>query len=352
MKKIFGLMAAALAVGMLAGCSAKDSGAEETTVLKDMDVDKYVTVGEYKGLKVSVDPIEVDEDELDALIDNVYNGNVTAEYGITDRAVAMGDTVNIDYEGKKDGVAFSGGTAQNQPLTIGSGQFIDGFEDGLVGVMPRETVDLDLTFPEAYGNAELAGQAVVFTVTVNFILPEEKIDEVIAGIGIENVTNEEELRQYAYDYLYANAEQSYNSNLQNAVMDAFMAVCTFTEVPEAMVEKYAEASKNNIAQTAEMYGMDADSFVSSVYQMDLETFVSTYSQEAVKQDIALQAVANSENLNISDEELDDMLLEQAQNNGLSTIEEYIGETSKEDYREYFMYDKVLAFLVENAAVNQ
>ena len=347
-KKLLSVLTAVLAVGMLTGC-----GSDETTVLKDMKVDKYVNVGEYKGLQVSVSPIEVDETELSTLVDNVYFGNVTAENGgIVDRAVVVGDTVNIDYEGKKDGVAFDGGTAQSQSLTIGSGQFIDGFEDGLVGVMPGETVDLDLTFPENYGSADLAGQAVVFTVKVNFIMPEEKDDAVIASIGIEGVSNEEELRQYAYDYLYANAEQSYNNSVQNAVMDAFMSNCTFEEVPEAMVEKYMQASRDNITATAEGYGMDADSFTNVIYGMDMETFVNTYSEEAVKQDIALQAVANKENLNISDEELDAMLLEQAQAYGLSTIEEYIGETSKEDYREYYLYDKVLDFLVENAVVSE
>lgn len=352
-KRLFCVLTALLAVGVLGGCGSKGNGTEDTTVLKDMDVDKYVTVGEYKGLQVSVAPIEVDENELNTLVDNVYFGNVTAQNGgITDRAVEVGDTVNIDYEGKKDGVAFDGGTAQGQSLTIGSGQFIDGFEDGLVGVMPGETVDLDLTFPEGYHSADLAGKAVVFTVTVNFIMPEEKDDAVIAAIGIENVTNEEELRQYAYDYLYANAQQNYDSQVQNAVMDAFMANCTFNEVPAALVEKYAQASRENITATAANYGMDADTFTNSVYGISMETFIGTYSEEAVKQDIAMQSVANKENLNISDEELDAMLLEQAQYYGLATVEEFIGEASKEDYREYYLYDKVLAFLVENAVVNQ
>ena len=242
-KKTLGLLAAVLSVCMLAGCGAEDTGdgtgaatdaGTESTALKDMDVDKYVTLGEYKGLEVSVDTVEVDEDEWDTLVNNVYYGNITAENGgITDRAVETGDTVNIDYEGKKDGVAFDGGTDQGYDLTIGSGQFIAGFEDGLIGVMPGETVDLDLTFPENYGNADLAGQAVVFTVTVNYIQPAqdgEFSDEVISNFGIDGVTNEEELRQYAYDYLNNNAQQNYETNVQQAVMDAFMANNTFTSV--------------------------------------------------------------------------------------------------------------------------
>lgn len=363
-KKTLGFLAAVLSVCMLAGCGAKDTGdgtdaatgaGAESTALKDMDVDKYVTLGEYKGLAASVDTVEVDEDEWDTLVNNVYYGNITAENGgITDRAVETGDTVNIDYEGKKDDVAFDGGTAQGYDLTIGSGNFIAGFEDGLIGVMPGETVDLDLSFPDPYpNNPDLAGQAVVFTVTVNYIQPAqdgEFSDEIISNFGIDGVTNEEELRQYAYDYLNENAQQNYETNVQQAVMDAFMANNTFTSVPEAMVQKYSDAAESSITSMASAYGVDADTFTQYYYGQDLATFLSTYAEQTAKQDIALQAVANKENLNISDEELDQMLQDRATAAGYDTIEEYIGETSREDYREYFLYDKVLDYLVENAQI--
>ena len=362
-KKTLGLLAAVLSVAMLAGCGAKDTGettgstsqgTTDSVVLKDLDVDKYVTLGEYKGLEVSVDTVEVDEDEWNTLVNNVYYGNITADNGgIVDRAVETGDTVNIDYEGKKDGVAFEGGTAQGYDLTIGSGQFIAGFEDGLIGVMPGETVDLNLTFPEGYKSEELAGQAVVFTVTVNYIQPAqdgELNDEIISNFGIDGVTNEEELRQYAYDYLNENAQQNYETNVQQAVMDAFMANNTFTTVPEALVQKYSDAAESSITSMASSYGVDGDTFTQYYYGQDLATFLASYSEEAAKQDIALQAVANKEDLNISDEELDQMLQERATAAGYDTTSEYIGETSKEDYREYFLYDKVMDYLVENAQI--
>ena len=250
-------------------------------------------------------------------------------------------------------MAFDGGTAQGYDLTIGSGSFIAGFEDGLIGVMSGETVDLDLTFPENYGNSDLAGQAVVFTVTVNYIQPAqdgEFSDEIISNFGIDGVTNEEELRQYAYDYLNENAQQNYETNVQQAVMDAFMANNTFTSVPEALVQKYSDAAESSITSMASAYGVDADTFTQYYYGQDLATFLSTYAEQSAKQDIALQAVANKENLNISDEELDQMLQDRATAAGYDTTSEYIGETSKEDYREYFLYDKVLDYLVENAQI--
>ena len=219
--------------------------------------------------------------------------------------------------------------------------------------MPGETVDLELTFPENYGNADLAGQAVVFTVTVNYIQPAqdgEFSDEVISNFGIDGVTNEEELRQYAYDYLNNNAQQNYETNVQQAVMDAFMANNTFTSVPEALVQKYSDAAESSITSMASAYGVDGDTFTQYYYGQDLATFLATYAEQTTKQDIALQAVANKENLNISDEELDQILQDRATAAGYDTIEEYIGETAKEDYREYFLYDKVLDYLVENAQI--
>lgn len=347
-KKIVSMIAALMAVGMLAGCGNSDAAKD----LKDMDVEKYVSLGEYKGLEVSVDPISVEESEVESLMMGAYSNYVTAENGgIVDRAVAVGDTANIDYVGTKDDVAFSGGTASGYNLTIGSGKFIDGFEDGLVGVMPGETVNLNLTFPENYGNADLAGQPVVFTVTVNFIVPADMQDAVVATMGIEGVDTVEGLRQYAYDYLYSSAEYNYNTSVENAVLGAFMDSCTFEEIPKDIIDKYAEMAKNGIAQQAQSYSMDTETFVSTFYGMTYDEFLEEYSREASKQDIALQAVANKENLNMTDEELNTALQEYATGAGYDTVEEFIGEESIESYRDYLMCEKVLDFLVENAAIN-
>ena len=145
MKKWTMVLPVLLAAAFLsAGC-----GSRVDVPLNQMEVERYVTLGDYNNLSVSVAPASVDEEELEQLLRSVYSAHVTAQSGgVTDRPVEQGDTVVMDYEGKKDGVAFDGGTAQNASLTIGSGRFIPGFEDGLIGVMPGETVDLKLYFPE------------------------------------------------------------------------------------------------------------------------------------------------------------------------------------------------------------
>jgi len=347
-KKIAMVSSALLLLLAFAGCGAS----AEVKPLKDIKVDKYVTLGEYKGLSVSVEPVSVPDAQVEEAVLNMYTGSFPEEKGVKDRAVVVGDTVNIDYVGKKDDVAFQGGTAQGSLLTIGSGRFIDGFEDGLVGVMPGETVDLNLTFPEKYDNAELAGAEVVFTVTVNYIIPEEMDAAVIADMGLENVTDAQGLRQYAYDFLYSYAESVYNSNKESAVLNAFINSCVFEELPDNMLKKYEELARTNIQSAAGSAGTSPDNYTLNYYGMSFENFVAEYAVEALRQNLAMQAVANRENLNISDEELDSMLLDYATQAGYDSIEEYIGETSREDFREYFMYEKVFDFLVENAVVTE
>ena len=148
--------------------AAEDYGPE--AYLNGITVSDYVTLGDYKGVKVSVDAAVVTDEYLDSYIDYVLQSNMlTTE--VTDRPVQEGDIVNIDYEGKIDGVAFDGGTAQGYDLAIGSGAFIDGFEDGLIGAADaRDPLDVDVTFPEDYhGRRTWPERTRCFTVTVNSI---------------------------------------------------------------------------------------------------------------------------------------------------------------------------------------
>lgn len=365
MKRKFWRWTVALtAIVCLAGCgndtdeTANRKKAEREVPLNRVNVEKLVTLGDYSNLSLTVAPVIVDETEWNALFNNVYLSSVDAEqFGITDRAVEVGDTVIIDYEGKKDGVAFEGGTAQGADLAIGSGQFIDGFEDGLVGVMPGETVDLDLRFPENYGNAELAGQEVVFTVTVHYIMPTEIAQEymedaVVASMGIENVSTVEELKQYVYDYLYSNAETNYTYNVKNGIMDALMEQCMFNELPGKMVEAYRTMIRKSIESNATAYGVDAETYAYYFFGMSSEDVVEAYAEETLRQDLVLQAIANAEELRISDEELQDKLLEYAQVAGYGTVEEYVGDNSPEDYRNYFMNETVMEYLKERAAITE
>ena len=344
-KKLALILSVVLTMGLFTGC-----GSDEGKSVGELKVEKYVTLGEYKGIQVTVAEPSVSDEEVTEHMQLIYNSNMDEENGLKDRAVEVGDLVNINYEGKKDDVAFAGGTANDQQLKIGSGQFIDGFEDGLVGVMPGETVDLNLTFPENYGNEELNGQAVVFTVTVNYIYPTEFTDDVIASWEDSRYATVEELRQFAYDYLMGVAETDYQYAIENAVMQQFIEQCEFEELPASLIEDYKASMQSNIETEAGMYGVDAETLCYYYYGMDLTTFLATYAPESAKQVVAFQAVANAEDLNMTDEELEAELQEFATANGYATVDEFIGDNTREEYKEYYMFEDVLAFLIENAVV--
>lgn len=346
-KKLAMVLAVLLAVTMLGGCG------EQTDVLKDMKVEKYVTLGEYMGIPVELAAAVVDEAQEDELMRALYMDSVSAESGgITDREVALGDTVNIDYVGTKDDVAFEGGTASGALLEIGSGQFIEGFEEGLIGVMPGETVELNLSFPEGYRNAEMAGQAVVFTVTVNFILPVEYSDDVIAGLGISDITTVADMQQFVHDYLEKDAQNTYQLALENAVVDGLMNNCVFQEIPETVIEKYRNNVRTGLEANCAAQGIDMETFCLYSYNMDAESFLTQYAETAAKQSLAFQAVANAENLNITDEELQENLEQYAAQGGYDTVEDFLGELDREEYREYFMFERVLEFLAQNAQITE
>ncbi len=358
-KKIVSLMAIMMVGCMLAGCGndkpvQESEEAVESTGPHPVVLDLVeVTLGEYKGIEVNVAPPEVEQYLVDVMVESTYNDAVTAENGgITNRAVAEGDTANIDYVGKKEGVAFEGGTANGYNLTIGSGRFIDGFEDGLIGVMPGETVDLNLKFPDAYASGELAGAEVVFTVTVNYILPTEEDwqDSVVSAIGIEGVNTIQDLRDYAYDYYYESAVETYNTTVRNDVLNTFVQNCTFDNIPRHYLESYANMANAMLEQGASYYGVDTESFCYNYYGVHLDEFVQNYSEASAKQEIVLLEVAKQENLTVTDEEVEAALATNAAANGFASVEEYLGQNSVETFKSYLICEKALQFMVDNAVI--
>lgn len=346
-KKRMGAIAALLVAGVLAGCGTDPV---QDVELNAMQVEDYVTLGDYKNLAVSVEDAKVDDAEWEKLLLAVYRSYVTAENGgVTDRPVAVGDTVNIDYVGTKDGVAFSGGTASGASLEIGSGAYIEGFESGLVGVNPGETAVLNLTFPAGYkGNAELAGQAVVFTVTVNFIQPgsEQMRDSVVAAMQLDGVTNVAQLRQYVYDYLKSDAEQERLYDLQDAIIKKLEEISTIKNMPDSYYEKYRELYRNNIEKIAASMNTTADAYSNYYFRMNSEDYVVTYGDRQATQELLLQAIANREGLNVSDEELEALINDYAVEMGYQSPEEMRKEVAEERLRNYFMSEKVMNYLVD------
>ena len=327
--------------------AAEDYGPE--AYLNGITVSDYVTLGDYKGVKVSVDAAVVTDEYLDSYIDYVLQSNMlTTE--VTDRPVQEGDIVNIDYEGKIDGVAFDGGTAEGYDLAIGSGSFIDGFEDGLIGAETGETRDVEVTFPEDYHGTDVAGKDAVFTVTVNSISVEtlpELTDEFVQGLGVGAETVEE-YRQYAYDLLMEEQQANHDAEAEMAVLETVMNNAKLQDPPEDMTNRYYSRLIDNMNYYASMYGYDLETFL-SLNGTSEETIMES-AGNAAKQLITMQAIAEAEGMEVTDEELDEEIEANAVSMGYEDADAYREALDVEGYREYMLTEKVLDFLLENAEV--
>lgn len=331
-------------------------GQEEITAvtLKDAKVEKYVTVPEeYKNLTVTVaTKNEVTDADVDYYIENQRCNNEA--FQLKEGIVADGDLVNIDYAGSVDGEFFEGGTAEDQFLGIGTGSFIEGFEAGLVGVRVGETVNLDLKFPDDYHATDLAGKACVFTVTVNYIvapLTDENVAE-LDSTYTQASAYEADTRKILEEYV----AYQYDYSLKSAIANTLVALCSYDDIPQTLIDDYTEDLRVNLEETAAASGMTLEDYMANVYFIsaeDMETSLAEMGKECAKEGLALQLIANMENLNVTDEELNAKIEEAATLSGYASAEEFLAENGdKEDIRLNLMYDNVYQFLAENANVTE
>lgn len=320
---------------------------EDYVAIVDLNTDDYVTLMDYKNMVIQVEKTEVTDESIKKYI----NQSVLGSYPITDREAANGDTVTIDFTGKKDGEAFDGGSSEDYKLTLGSGAFIPGFEDGLVGVMPGETVDLELTFPENYTSADLAGQDVVFTVTVKNILVQADYDTVteeqLAEMNLGDKTKEDIWKE-AKAALEEDAKTSYEANISSAIINELMENCTVTSIPDYLVEEevdYYNSYYENISQM--YYGCDLDTFITTYYGITMDEYneqIETMAEEIVKEYLIFEAIAREEGIEVTEEELVAKAEKEAKEYGYDSAEAVLEAAGKNAYRMYEIQDKVLTAL--------
>lgn len=323
--------------GMLAGC-----GKETITIadLRNVEVGKYVTLPDYKNLEVKMpEKMEITDEYVKSYISNRIN-EVSKLHELTG-VVENGDVVNIDYAGTIDGTAFEGGTAKGQLLEIGSGSFIDGFEAGLVGASVGETKELSLKFPDNYqGSAELAGQACVFAVKINYILA-ELTDENVNLVDGE-YQSVKEYREDAKKMLTEYTDYQYKMQAESYIATSLIAGCTYQELPQSLVKDYEENLKADFENAASAAGVTLEQYMMSTYQTTAENMADTLTsiaERCAREGLALQAIANQEGLAISDEEVDAALAEYAAAAGDEETPD------KENVRMNLLYGKVYDFLI-------
>lgn len=340
-KKILSVAASVCAAALLlGGCSREISN-------------EYVKISQYKGVEVQkVTVTEVTDETVESQIQTMLEANAeTIE--ITDRAAQDGDTVTIDYEGKKDGVAFDGGTSTDYPLTLGSDTFIDGFEDGIVGHKTGETFDLNLTFPEEYSvNTDLAGQDVVFTVTIKSITQSEVPelnDEFVQKVSEESKTVEE-YKKEVRESLEESMKEAAESSLIENVWDAVLENSEVTEYPQDRVQKIIDQMNEQYQEMATYYNVEFEEFLTTYMGMDEETFnteVENVAKEQMKEILVMELIAEEEKLTPSDEELEKKYEEYAEAYGFESVDALKEMVTEDDLKQMATLEVVQNWLVEN-----
>ncbi len=362
-KLVLMVMAGVMGAALLAGCgsSKKDETAAEATTesvpeqitvdystglnedgtLANVNAADYVTVCQYTNLEIPRDQVEVTKDEVQEQIDSLLSSHTT-ENEITDRKIKDGDLVNIDYEGTIDGTAFDGGTAQGQRLTIGSGTFIDNFEEQLVGKKPGEEVDVTVTFPEDYAQADLAGKEAVFKVKINSIIETvtpELTDEFVKENyeTSQGVATVKELKKKTKTQLQ---DSKYTNYLWNYLLEN----STFKEIPADVVNPFVDVYIDSMKSQLAMYGYNFEDYLKS-QNIDgedalKEKYYST-AEESVKVYLIADAIAKEQDLKATDEDIKTMLQ-------VDNIDEYVEQYTKAYLNRYALNELVIKKIRETS----
>lgn len=317
----------------------------------EVAVKPEVTLGEYKGIQVEPVAAEVTDEDISAELVKVQDQNsrmVTVE----DRAIEDGDTVNIDYAGTVDGVAFDGGTAAGQPLVIGSGTFIPGFEEQLIGKNIGEETDVNVTFPEEYHAEELKGKAAVFHVKVNGITKKELpvIDDEFA----KDVSEFDTLDEYKEDIkakLLVEKEKQARSEKENKVVDAIIENASM-EIPDAMIETQQMQMADEFAQRLSYQGLQLEQYL-QFSGMTKEAFLEQLKPQALKRiqtRLVLEAIVEAENIEATEEELTKELTDMAAayKMELEKIQEVMGDNEKEQIKKDIAIQKAVTVVTDTA----
>ena len=318
-------------------------------LMAGIDVEKCVTLGDYKGVTVEKTIQSVTDEDVQNEIDNAL-----ANYPVeVDQAAKEGDTVNIDYVGKIDGEEFDGGSDQGADLKLGSGKFIDGFEDGLIGARKGETRTLNLTFPEDY-TQDLAGKAVEFTVTVNAVKEplSEPTDQWVAD-NIEGYDNIADYKAGIRSEQEESNEQTAENQVRYAAWTQVIDNCTINEYPETLVEVGKKLYKQQVETYAKYAGMELDAYIESsgLTQEEYQSNMEEYGKNVAAQALVCQAICDKEGFAIGDDDyqkaLQDMLTEYG-----CTEDELIQTYGQDNVEQSIMLNRVSNLIMENANVTE
>ena len=310
-----------------------------------------VKLGKYKGVKVEKADTEVTDEEVDKEIDKERESNAR-NIDVTDRAVKDGDIVTLDFEGFVDGTAFEGGKGENYPLTIGSGTFIPGFEEQLVGAEIGKETEVNVTFPEDYQAEDLKGKAAVFKCTVKEIKEKElpALDDEFAS----EVSEFETLAEYKADVkgrLEERKAKAAREAKEAAVIEEIIKDSDM-EIPEAMIETQQRQMIDEFAQRIQMQGLTLEQyfqFTGASYDQMIEQ-VKPQAEKRIQSRLVLEAVAAAEKIEATEEDYEEELksMAEAYQMEVDKVKELLPEKSVQQIKEDIAVKKAAEFVVDNA----
>ena len=327
----------------------KKAEAGSTRLVSVDNVDKYITIGEYKGLILDNTVDAITDDDVQSQIDQELQDKAEP----VSEGAKEGDLVTVNYTGTIDGQTFDGGTANNYDFVIGDGQMFTEFEDGVTGMKKGDTKEIQIDFPSDYGDSTLAGKTAVYKVTVqNVRRTAELTDEWVAKNT--DYTTVDEYKEGVRSKLEADAKQSAQEVLKNTAWSTVLENSEVKEYPQEDIDGAVSEFKKSMELYAKQADMTLEEFISSqgISQDDFDEQCQQYAEGKVKQNLIVQGIMDAEGLSLDDKEslqLQDKLVEQM---GVSSIAELVGTYGQDYVDESVGLLRVEEFIIKNASVSE
>jgi trigger factor len=386
-KKLFSVLLVGALAASLVACDSKKKEADKTpsTVNSEINADEYaatitdnagiyktfVSLSDWKGMSVDLaeSDYKVTDSDVEDYIQSLLEATATTDAQTTG-TTKSGDTIKLDYSGKLDGTAFSGGTATDASYTIGSGKFIDDLDKGLVGLTVGVETDIPCTFPESYQNSDLAGKQVVFTVTVKEIdvkvVPELNDEWVTAnasklGVSDAELTNVDDLRAYVKNYLETQAASNRSSTVFETAYSQMSDGLDVSEYPSEELADLLKTLNNNIDSEYQSYSSSYSSkedYLKSAYKFEsmdaFNEYADNYAKQYLLQKMIITMIAADNNITVSEDDINSTGEELASYYGYNDYQEILdtyGKTMNAEIGYQVLYQKVVEFVCDNVTIN-
>lgn len=386
-KKLFSVLLIGALAASLVACDSKKKEVDKTpsTVNTEINADEYaatitdnagiyktfVSLSDWKGMSVDLaeSDYKVTDSDVEDYIQSLLEATATTDAQTTG-TTKSGDTIKLDYSGKLDGTAFSGGTATDASYTIGSGKFIDDLDKGLVGLTVGVETDIPCTFPESYQNSDLAGKQVVFTVTVKEIdvtvVPELNDEWVTAnasklGVSDAELTNVEDLRAYVKNYLETQAASNRSSTVFETAYSQMSDGLDVSEYPSEELADLLNTLNNNIDSEYQSYSSSYSSkedYLKSAYKFEsldaFNEYADNYAKQYLLQKMIITMIAADNNITVSADDINSTGEELASYYGYNDYQEILdtyGKTMNAEIGYQVLYQKVVEFVCDNVTIN-